>query len=90
MKPTKGSGLQILLVEEDHQSRSERELTTFRRIAIGRMVKEIAFGLGINEKTVATYVARIPTKTSLGGPGTGFRCWRNSAQWPCSTTSLQT
>lgn len=48
-----------------HQDLSERELDIFRRIALGRAVKEIGFDLGLSEKTVATYLARIREKTSL-------------------------
>jgi two-component system, NarL family, invasion response regulator UvrY len=50
-----------------HHLLSERELATLRRIAIGRTVKEIAFEFGISDRTVATYVARMRTKTSLRG-----------------------
>lgn len=48
-----------------HHNLSERELEIFRLIAVGRAVKEIAADLGISDKTVATYLARIRDKTGL-------------------------
>jgi DNA-binding NarL/FixJ family response regulator len=48
-----------------HPDLSERELDIFRRIALGRAIKEIGFDLGLSEKTVATYLARIREKTGL-------------------------
>jgi two-component system invasion response regulator UvrY len=48
-----------------HQDLSERELDIFRRIALGRAIKEIGFDLGLSEKTVATYLSRIREKTGL-------------------------
>jgi DNA-binding NarL/FixJ family response regulator len=48
-----------------HERLSERELEIFRHIAKGRAVKEIAGQLGLSEKTVATYLARIREKTGL-------------------------
>lgn len=48
-----------------HCDLSERELDIFRRIALGRAIKEIGFDLGLSEKTVATYLARIREKTGL-------------------------
>jgi DNA-binding NarL/FixJ family response regulator len=50
-----------------HEALSERELDVLRRIALGRAVKEIAFDLGLSNKTVATYLARIRDKTGLIG-----------------------
>jgi two-component system, NarL family, invasion response regulator UvrY len=50
-----------------HDTLSERELDIFRRIALGRSIKEIAFDLALSDKTVATYLARIRTKTGLTG-----------------------
>lgn len=50
-----------------HETLSERELDVLRRIALGRAVKEIAFDLGVSNKTVATYLARIRDKTGLIG-----------------------
>ena len=49
-----------------HARLSPRELDIFRRIALGRAIKEIAGDLGLSEKTVATYLARIREKTGLG------------------------
>ncbi len=48
-----------------HEALSERELHIFRRIALGLAVKEVAGELGISDKTVATYLARIRKKTGL-------------------------
>jgi DNA-binding NarL/FixJ family response regulator len=48
-----------------HEDLSERELDIFRRIALGRAIKEIGFDVGLSEKTVATYLARIREKTGL-------------------------
>jgi two-component system invasion response regulator UvrY len=48
-----------------HDDLSQRELDIFRRIALGRAIKEIGFDLGLSEKTVATYLARIREKTGL-------------------------
>ena len=48
-----------------HLELSERELEVFRLLALGRAVKEIGFALGLSEKTVATYLARIREKTGL-------------------------
>lgn len=53
--------------ERSHELLSERELEIFRRIALGRSIKEIAFDLGLSNKTVATYLARIRAKTGLNG-----------------------
>lgn len=49
-----------------HTRLSERELEIFKAIARGQTVKEIAGDLGISDKTVATYLARIREKTGLG------------------------
>jgi DNA-binding NarL/FixJ family response regulator len=48
-----------------HDDLSDRELDIFRRIAVGRAIKEIGFDLGLSDKTVATYLARIREKTGL-------------------------
>lgn len=50
-----------------HLALSERELEIFRRIALGQAIKEIAFELDLSAKTVATYLARIRSKTGLAG-----------------------
>lgn len=50
-----------------HEGLSEREIEIFRRIALGRSIKEIAYDLGLSDKTVATYLARIRAKTGLVG-----------------------
>ncbi len=48
-----------------HLQLSGRELEVFRLIALGRTVKEIGGDLGVSDKTVATYLARIREKTGL-------------------------
>jgi two-component system invasion response regulator UvrY len=48
-----------------HEKLSKRELEIFRLIAVGRAVKEVAATLGLSDKTVATYLARIRAKTHL-------------------------
>lgn len=48
-----------------HESLSQRELQVFRLIALGKSIKEIAAELALSEKTIATYRARITTKTGL-------------------------
>jgi two-component system, NarL family, invasion response regulator UvrY len=50
---------------DPHEVLSSRELQVLRLIAIGRTLKEIAAELGVSEKTVATYRARISEKMSL-------------------------
>ncbi len=50
-----------------HQALSERELEVFRRIALGHAIKRVAQDLGLSDKTVATYLARIRAKTGLTG-----------------------
>jgi DNA-binding NarL/FixJ family response regulator len=48
-----------------HKHLSAREMAVLRRLALGRVNKEIAFDLGVSGKTVATYLARIKEKTGL-------------------------
>ncbi len=48
-----------------HHLLSKRELDVFRRIALGRTIKEIAGELDLSDKTVATYFGRIREKTGL-------------------------
>lgn len=48
-----------------HEALSHRELQVLRAVAIGRAMKEVADELGLSEKTVATYRARIAEKTGL-------------------------
>jgi two-component system, NarL family, invasion response regulator UvrY len=50
-----------------HEALSARELQVLRRIAVGRTLKEISGELGVSEKTVATYRARISEKLGIGG-----------------------
>lgn len=51
---------------EPHQTLSSRELQVLRMIAAGRSLKEISGELGVSEKTVATYRARISEKMGIG------------------------
>lgn len=51
-----------------HERLSPREFEVFRRIALGRSVKEISGELELSEKTVATYLERIREKTGLRTP----------------------
>ena len=50
---------------EDHKELSGRERTVARLIGMGRTVKEVASALGLSEKTVSTYRARILAKLKL-------------------------
>lgn len=52
-------------VPPPHEKLSARERAVFLLIARGRAVKEIAGELGLSDKTVATYLARIRDKTGL-------------------------
>ena len=48
-----------------HEALSPRELEVLRLVATGKTIKEIASGLTLSEKTVATYRSRISEKLSL-------------------------
>ncbi len=48
-----------------HAGLSTRELEVFAGIAKGQSIKEISAELGLSEKTVGTYLARIREKTGL-------------------------
>ena len=48
-----------------HETLSERELEVMLRLARGMRPKEIAFELGISDKTVATYRSRITKKLQV-------------------------
>lgn len=50
---------------QPHDRLSPRELHVFLLIARGQTVKETAATLGVSDKTVATYMARIKDKTGL-------------------------
>ena len=50
---------------EPHESLSTRELEVLRLVATGKTVKEIATGLSLSEKTIATYRTRISRKLKL-------------------------
>jgi DNA-binding NarL/FixJ family response regulator len=51
--------------QEPHETLSLRELEVLRLVATGQTIKEIAAGLALSEKTVATYRARIAEKLAL-------------------------
>lgn len=51
--------------DQPHEALSERELQVFTLIAKGETLKEIAADLGVSEKTIGTYLARIRDKTGL-------------------------
>ena len=51
--------------QNPHDSLSPRELEVLRLVAIGKTIKEIAAGLSLSEKTVATYRSRISEKLNL-------------------------
>lgn len=59
------SSLQTGGCDAPHEMLSNRELHVLRLTALGKTVKEIAADLGLSEKTVATYRARISEKTGL-------------------------
>ncbi len=48
-----------------HDTLSPRELEVLRQVALGKTIKDIATGLLISEKTVATYRSRISEKLHL-------------------------
>jgi DNA-binding NarL/FixJ family response regulator len=48
-----------------HEALSNRELQVLRLIATGKTIKEIAAGLSLSEKTIATYRTRISEKLRL-------------------------
>lgn len=50
---------------EPHQELSHRELQVVRLVASGRTLREIAAELGLSEKTIGTYRARIAGKLGL-------------------------
>ncbi|MEI6235367.1 MAG: response regulator transcription factor [Planctomycetota bacterium] len=51
--------------QNPHDSLSPRELEVLRLVATGKTIKEIAAGLALSEKTVATYRSRISEKLNL-------------------------
>lgn len=52
-------------VQAPHETLSTRELEVLRLVATGKTVKEIAAGLSLSEKTIATYRARVSEKLGL-------------------------
>ncbi|MGA1237778.1 MAG: response regulator [Limisphaerales bacterium] len=48
-----------------HESLSARELQVLRLLVAGRSLKEIAYDLGLSEKTIGTYRGRISDKMGL-------------------------
>jgi DNA-binding NarL/FixJ family response regulator len=53
------------LVSTPHEALSTRELQVLKMVAIGLSQKEIAASLGLSEKTISTYRARIAEKSGL-------------------------
>ena len=53
------------VVQAPHEQLSKREFDVFRLVAQANTAKEISRQLGISEKTIATYRARIAEKTGL-------------------------
>jgi len=53
------------LQQELHEALSRRELEVLRLVATGKTIKEIAIGLSLSEKTIATYRSRISEKLGL-------------------------
>ncbi len=53
------------LVSTPHEALSTRELQVLKMVAVGLSQKEIAASLGLSEKTIATYRARIAEKSGL-------------------------
>lgn len=53
-------------VQAAHDALSAREMEVLRQVAQGRTIKEIAAGLNLSDKTIATYRARISAKLGLG------------------------
>ena len=60
-----GAGLRGASPDAPHEALSQRELHVLQDVALGKSSKEIADGMGLSEKTVATYRARIAQKTGL-------------------------
>ena len=52
-------------VQAAHEALSPRELEVLRLVASGKTIKEIAAGLLLSEKTIATYRARVAEKLGL-------------------------
>ena len=48
-----------------HETLSPRELEVLRQVSLGKTIKEIATGLALSEKTVATYRSRVSEKLNL-------------------------
>jgi DNA-binding NarL/FixJ family response regulator len=53
------------LAAASHEALSNRELQVLRLVATGRSLKQIAGELGLSEKTIATYRARIGEKLQI-------------------------
>ena len=53
------------LPQTPHEALSARELEVLRWVATGKTIKEIAAGLSLSEKTIATYRARISQKLGV-------------------------
>ncbi len=48
-----------------HEALSPRELEVLRLVAVGKTIKDIAAGLDLSEKTIATYRTRVSDKLGL-------------------------
>lgn len=59
-------GLGGNLNQAPHETLSNREMEVLRLVATGQTIKEIAAGMALSEKTVATYRARVSEKLGLG------------------------
>lgn len=53
------------LAQAPHEALSSRELQVLRLVALGRTGKQVADELGLSEKTISTYRARIATKLGV-------------------------
>ena len=58
-------GLQGEMQSDPHDSLSNREMEVLRVISSGKTLKEIAAGLALSDKTIATYRARLSSKLGL-------------------------
>lgn len=52
-------------IHAPHEALSPRELTVLRMVTAGKTIKDIAAGLQLSEKTIATYRGRVAEKLAL-------------------------
>lgn len=52
-------------LQAPHEALSARELEVLRLVAVGKTIKQIAAGLQLSEKTIATYRSRVSGKLAL-------------------------